>query len=130
MKIVPNDNLQAKVYLPNNAIGFVRVGQKADISLDTFLSSDYGRIPASVKRIGSDALTQSELIQALGSEAKGLYFPAVLTLKRQGLMLRSRTAPLQAGMSLTADIKLRDRRFISLITSFFNDKRRDLERLR
>ena len=130
MKIVPNDNLQAKVYLPNNAIGFVRVGQKADISLDTFQSSDYGRIPASVKRIGSDALTQSELIQALGSEAKGLYFPAVLTLKRQGLMLRSRTAPLQAGMSLTADIKLRDRRFISLITSFFNDKRRDLERLR
>lgn len=130
LKIVPNDHLQAKVYLPNTAIGFVHVGQKADISLDTFQASEYGRIPASVKRIGSDALTPSELIQALGSDAKGLYFPAVLALKSQGLMLRSRTAPLQAGMSLTADIKLRDRRFINLITSFFGDKRRDLERLR
>lgn len=130
MKIVPNDHLQAKVYLPNTSIGFVRIGQKAELSLDTFQASDYGRIPAVVTRIGSDALTPSELVQALGSDAKGLYFPAVLALKRQGLALRNGTAPLQAGMSLTADIKLRDRRFISLITSFFSDKRRDLERLR
>ena len=36
----------------------------------------------------------------------------------------------QAGMSLTADIHLRDRRFINVLTGFFEDKRRSLERLR
>lgn len=130
MKIVPNDRLQAKVYLPNTAIGFVRVGQRADLSIDTFNSSDYGRIPATVQRIGSDALTPQELAQALGSDANGLYFPAVLKLQRQSLKLHDRSAPLQAGMSLTADILLRERRFINILTSFFEDKRRNLERLR
>ncbi len=130
MKIVPNDRLQAKVYLPNTAIGFVRVGQRADLSIDTYNSSDYGRIPATVMRIGSDALTPQELAQALGSNANGLYFPAVLKLQRQSLQLRDRSAPLQAGMSLTADILLRERRFINILTSFFEDKRRNLERLR
>ncbi len=130
MKIVPNDKLQAKVYLPNTAIGFVRVGQRADLSIDTFNSSDYGRIPATVQRIGSDALTPQELAQALGSDANGLYFPAVLKLSRQSLPLRDRAASLQAGMSLTADIILRERRFINILTSFFEDKRRNLERLR
>jgi HlyD family secretion protein len=81
-------------------------------------------------RIGSDALTPQELAQALGSNANGLYFPAVLKLQRQSLQLRDRSAPLQAGMSLTADILLRERRFINILTSFFEDKRRNLERLR
>lgn len=130
MKIVPLDNLQAKVYLPNTAIGFVRLGQRADISLDTFNASDYGRIQAKVKRIGSDALNPDELTQALGANTNGLYFPAILQLSRQSLNLGDRSVPLQAGMSLTADIQLRQRRFINLITSFFEDKRLNLERLR
>jgi hypothetical protein len=33
-------------------------------------------------------------------------------------------------MTLTADIHLRERPFISVLTSFFEDKRRSLERLR
>ncbi len=130
LKIVPDDALQAKVYLPNAAIGFVRLGQRADLSLDTFPASDYGRIPAVVSRIGSDALTPSELSQALGKPVEGLYFPAVLRLKSQALVLPNRAIPLQAGMSLTADIQLRERRVIHLLTGYFEDRRRDLERLR
>lgn len=130
MKIVPQDNLQARVYLPNKAIGFVRVGQHADLSIDTFNASDYGRIPSTVKRIGSDALTPEELARALGSEAKGLYFPAILELQQQGLTVGQRSVPLQAGMSLTADLTIRERRFINILTSLFEDKRRGLERLR
>jgi hypothetical protein len=33
-------------------------------------------------------------------------------------------------MTLTADIKLRERRFINILTSFFENKARNLERLR
>ncbi|WP_398330101.1 HlyD family efflux transporter periplasmic adaptor subunit [Vulcanococcus sp.] len=130
MKVVPQDGLQARVYLPNNAVGFVRVGQKADLSIDTFNASDYGRIPATVKSVGSDALTPEELTRVLGSQASGLYFPAVLQLGSQQLRLQNRSVPLQAGMSLTADIVLRQRRFINIFTGFFEDQRRFLERLR
>lgn len=130
LKVVPQDALQARVYLPNKAVGFVRPGLKADLSIDAFNASDFGYIPAQVERVGSDALTAEEQSRVLGRDADGLYYPAVLRLERQDVDLRRRKAPLQAGMTLTADIKLRERRFISLLTSFLEDQRRNLERLR
>ena len=130
LKIVPQKNLQAKVYIPNTAIGFLRPGQDAQISLTAFPASDYGRIPARVIRIGSDALTAEEQSRVLGTNAQGLYFPAVLQLSRQTLNPGKAGVPLQAGMSLTADIHLRDRRFISVITGMLEDQRRGLERMR
>lgn len=130
LKIIPQDKLQAKVYIPNDAIGFVRPGQKADISLTSFNASDYGRLPATVLRVGSDALTPDEQTRVLGTSASGLYFPAVLQLQSQQLQLGQLRVPLQAGMSLTADIHLRDRRFISVLTGRLEGQRRALERMR
>ena len=130
LKLVPQNDLQAKVFIPNDAIGFVGTNQRADISLNAFKASDFAYLPATVERVGSDALTPDEQQRELGQEAQGLYFPAVLKLQRQSLQLGQRSVPLQPGMSLTADIHLRDRRFISAITDLLDDKRRGLERMR
>lgn len=130
LKVVPQDALQAKVYLPNRAVGFVRPGLRAELSIDTFQANDFGYVPAVVERVGSDALTTEEQTQVLGTEEKGLFYPAILRLESQSIRLRKTKAPLQAGMSLTANIKLRERRVISLLTGFFEDQRRNLERLR
>ena len=130
LKVVPQDALQAKVYLPNKAVGFVRPGQRAELSIDTFQASDFGYVPAVVERVGSDALTTEEQTRVLGTDEKGLFYPAILRLERQSIRLSQSQTPLQAGMSLTADIKLRERRVISILTGFFEDQRRNLERLR
>ena len=130
LKIIPQDNLQAKVYIPSDSIGFVHPGQRADISLASFNASDYGRLPAKVLRVGSDALTAEEQARVLGTQSSGLYFPAVLQLQSQQLKLGSLSVPLQAGMSLTADIHLRDRRFIAVIGGRLESQRRALERMR
>ena len=129
LQIIPEDELQAKIYIPNEAIGFIRKGQRADISLAAFNASDYGYLPATVQRIGSDALTPKEQQRELGQDAKGLYFPATLKLESQALTVGQRSVPLQPGMSLTADLHLRTRRFISAITDMLDDKRRSLQRL-
>ena len=129
LQIIPEDDLQAKVFIPNEAIGFIRKGQRADISLTAFNASDYGYLPATVQRIGSDALTPQEQQRELGQDAKGLYFPATLELDEQALTVGQRAVPLQPGMSLTADLHLRTRRFISAITDLFDNKRRSLQRL-
>ena len=129
LQIIPEDDLQAKIYIPNEAIGFIRKGQRADISLAAFNASDYGYLPATVQRIGSDALTPKEQQRELGQDAKGLYFPATLKLESQALTVGQRSVPLQPGMSLTADLHLRTRRFISAITDLLDDKRRSLQRL-
>jgi hemolysin D len=130
LKIVPFDALQARVYLPNSAVGFVRPGLKADLSVDAFRASDFGYIHAQVLRVGSDALTADEQARELGTDTKGLYYPAVLLLDRQTIDLRRKKVPLQAGMTVTADLRLRERRFINILTGFFEDQRRNLERLR
>ena len=130
LKIIPQGTLQAKVYIPNSAIGFIKPGQRADISLNSFNASDYGYLPATVLRVGSDALTPEEQRTVLGTEVQGLFFPATLTLKQQSLQVGERSIRLQPGMSLTADLHLRTRRFIDSITDLLEDKRRSLERMR
>jgi hemolysin D len=130
LKVVPQQELLARVYLPNSAVGFVQPGQRALISLDSFPAADYGRIAAKVIKVGSDALPPDQQREVLGTEVRGLYFPATLQLERQSLQAGRRAIPLSAGMSLTADLQLRERRFISLFTAFFDDKLKSLERMR
>jgi HlyD family secretion protein len=130
LALVPGGTLEARVLVPSKVIGFISPGMAAKLSLDTFPANDYGRLPAVVQRIGSDALTPEEMRSALGAESTGLFYPVVLRLQQQHLQARGRAVPLKAGMTLTADIQLRQRPFISVITSLFEDKLRNLERLR
>ena len=66
----------------------------------------------------------------LGTEEPGLFFPAVLKLSRQTLQAGQRQVPLQPGMSLVADVHLRNRRFISSIAGGLDNRLRALERMR
>ena len=116
MKIVPFNALKAKVEVDSNKIGFVRTGQTVELSIDSFPSSDFGVIEGSIKRIGSDALPPDEL-------KKTYRFPVEVQLSSQQLRLKSGQAlPLQVGMSLMANIKLRKVTYLQLMLSTFKDK--------
>ena len=116
MKIVPYDELQAKVEIESSDIGFVRVGRPADISIDSFPATDFGVLLGTVKRIGSDALPPDERNQTYR-------FPATIALDTQQLKLKSgKSLPLQVGMSLTANIKLRKVTYLQLLLGEFKDK--------
>lgn len=116
MKIVPYNALNAKVEVPSSKIGFVRVGQQVDITIDSFPSSDFGALEGVLKRIGSDALPPDQLKQEYR-------FPVSVSLNSQKLRLKSgQSLPLQVGMSLTANIKLRKVTYLQLLLSDFKDK--------
>jgi hemolysin D len=125
MKVVPFDKLEAHVEIPSSDIGFVRVGQQADISIDSFPATDFGVLEGKVTKIGSDALAPDQ--------AKGrteYRFPADITLSSQQLQLKNgRTLPLQVGMSLTANIKLRKVTYLQLLLGGFQDKADSLRRI-
>ncbi len=111
MKIVPFDDLEADIEIPSNKIGFVKVGMPVDISIDSFPSSDFGVLQGTIKSIGSDALVPSQ------AEQRPEYrFPAVVQLDNQKLKLKNgKSLPLQVGMSLSANIKLRKVSYIKLL---------------
>ena len=135
MKVVPMGSLEAKVEVPSNKIGFVQVPldcpedraacMSADISIDSFPSSDFGVLKGKVTRIGSDALEPDP--QQQRSE---LSFPVTIQLDDQQLKLKSGSSlPLQVGMSLTANIKLRKVSYLQLLLGEFQDKAESLQRL-
>lgn len=118
LKIVPQNDLQAAVEIPSDKIGFVKVGMTADLSIDSFPATDFGVIEGSLASIGSDALPPDP------SEQREKYsFPATITLKSQFLKVREGfNLPLQAGMSLTANIKLRSVSYLQLLLNTFQGK--------
>ena len=118
MKIVPYDTLQARVEIPTNQIGFVKVGMPADVSIDSFPATDFGVMEGEVKSIGSDALAPSQ------EENRQQYqYPAMIQLDSQKLKLRDgNKLPLQVGMSVTSNIKLRKVSYLQLLLGSFQDK--------
>ena len=135
MKVVPFGSLEAKVEVPSNKIGFVTIPpgcpkeltkcMRADISIDSYPSTDFGVLHGHVTRIGSDALPPDPQEQR-----QELSFPVTVQLEQQQLDLKSGTAlPLQVGMSLTANIKLRKVSYLQLLLGEFQDKAESLQRL-
>jgi HlyD family secretion protein len=135
MKVVPIGSLEAKVEVPSNKIGFVRVPpgcpderevcMDADISIDSFPSTDFGVLKGKVTRIGSDALEPNPQEQR-----QELSFPVTIELDDQQLKLKSGSSlPLQVGMSLTANIKLRKVSYLQLLLGEFQNKAESLQRL-
>ncbi len=125
LKVVPFNALEADVEIPSNKIGFVRIGQKADISIDSFPASDFGVLGGKVFSVGSDALPPDQQ-----KMRQGYAYPAVIKLDSQQLSVKNGTnLPLQVGMSLTANIKLRSVSYLQLLLNTFQTKTDSLKQL-
>ena len=135
MKVVPFGALEAKVEVPSNKIGFVKIPvgcpkklancMNADISIDSYPSTDFGVIEGKVTSIASDALAPDQQEQR-----QEFSFPVTIQLNKQILQLKSGAKlPLQVGMSLTANIKLRKVSYLQLLLGEFQDKAESLQRL-
>jgi hemolysin D len=123
MKIVPFKDLQARVEVQSSDIGFVQVGKPVEISIDSFPATDFGVLEGTLKSIGSDALPPDERNQTYR-------FPAIVALDSQQFLMKSgQELPLQVGMSLTANIKLRKVTYLQLLLGGFKDKTDSLRQL-
>ena len=125
MKIVPYDTLEARVEIPSSDIGFVKVGMPADLSIDSFPATDFGVLEGKVKSIGSDALPPSQI-----DNRPEYRYPAMIKLDSQQLKLKDgQELPLQVGMSLTSNIKLRKVSYLQLLLGTFQEKVDSLRKL-
>ena len=123
LSLVPQKGLFAEVNVPNQDIGYIKIGQKAKIRVDAFPFSRYGEIPAKVDQIAADALEPN-------STQNFYRFPVKLSLESNSLKSDGVSIPLKAGMSITTNLKLRDKRVISLISDIFVDQTDSIRSLR
>ena len=118
MKIVPFNKLEADVKIPSSKIGFIKIGMPVDISIDSFPANDFAPIKGIVESIGSDVLDSNKR-----KTNEEYFFPGRIKLNSQSLLLTNgNKLPLQVGMSLNANIKLRKVSYLKLLLGSFRDK--------
>ena len=124
MKIVPFNKLEADVKIPSSKIGFIKVGMPVDISIDSFPANDFAPLEGIVDSIGSDVLDLNE------ENNQEYFFPGSIKLNSQSLLLNNgNELPLQVGMSLKANIKLRKVSYLKLLLGSFRDKADSIKRI-
>jgi hemolysin D len=123
VQIVPSKDAIAKVYITNKDIGFVKIGQQVDVRIDTFNFSEFGDVKGTIEWIGSDALPPDQVYPFAR-------FPAKIKLSQQTLTVKGSDIQLKPGMSVKANIKLRDRTVMSLFTDMFAKQSDGVKNLR
>jgi hemolysin D len=120
LKIVPSEELIAKVDITNRDIGFIRTGMGAEVEIDSFPKLEFGYIDGEVFFVGSDALPPTEVTPVYT-------FPAKVSLLQQYLQVGDKKISLQSGMSVSVNFKVRDRR---VITFFLDSLMGPVDRMR
>lgn len=123
LKIVPENNLQAVVEIPNSDVGFIKVGMPASVSVDSFPAGEFGYIKGTLTKLGSDALKPDQ-------QSPAYRFPGTISLKQQKVQSGDQELNLQSGMSVTANIRLRSRPAITIVTDLFTKQFEGLKTFR
>lgn len=115
VSVVPTDaRLQAHLYAPSKAIGFIKPGDKVLLRYQSFPYEKFGHAQGHVLSVSKTALPASEAggtgdLPSAGSFSEPLYRITV-GLEKQTVKAYGKPEPLQAGMTLSADVLQESRR--------------------
>ncbi len=130
MVVVPEGNqLIVEAMVPNRDVGFVHLGQEAEVKVETFSFTRYGLIHGMVIGLSRDAVTEDqrrpdrpdERDKPSGTKDSdntgSPSYVARVQLDRTNLMVEGEEQPLGPGMAVTAEIKTGSRRIIDYLLS-------------
>ena len=109
LKIVPeSERLNAEVWVSNQDIGFLRVGQTVTVKIDAFDFTRYGWVEGELKHLSADAIEDKDM---------GLVYKAVIELDKDSIYINGMRKKLEPGMSVSAEIKTGQRTVLSYLLS-------------
>ncbi|ETX13292.1 hypothetical protein OCH239_12350 [Roseivivax halodurans JCM 10272] len=120
MTLVPQGALlEARLYGPSSAIGFVRPGQEVRIRYDAYPYQKFGLYEGTVASVSRSTIRQDELDTA-GATAPATdraepVYRVTVRIAAQNATAYGTEAPLQPGMTLSADILIETRRLYQWI---------------
>jgi hemolysin D len=131
MMIVPADSrLEVEAMIPNRDIGFVTVGQTAEIKIDTFNFTRYGLLHGRVSTVSQDSIVRDKPNSKTGDASKSgalsdssepegqeLLYSARIALDESQMQIEDRLVNLAPGMAVTVEIKTGTRRIIEYLMS-------------
>jgi hemolysin D len=131
MSIVPADShLEVEAMISNRDIGFVSVGQQAEVKIDTFNFTRYGLLQGKVVSVSQDAIIRDEpnkkqtdkklggaLSDSSEPEGQELLYSAQIDLETTQMQIEEKLVNLSPGMAVTVEIKTGKRRLIEYLMS-------------
>ena len=121
LSIVPFDSkLEAQLFGPSRAIGFVRTGQRVLLRYQAFPYQKFGHYEGTVANVSRSAINPHELSQHL-SGLTSLYgtnepvYRITVSLESQTVTAYGEPMPLQPGMQLEADVLIERRRLFEWV---------------
>lgn len=112
--LVPADaRLQAHLYAPSSALGFIRPEQPVRLRVAAFPHQKFGHQAGHVLQVSSTPLQAGELAALpLASKPNEPLYRVTVALEQQHVVAYGREQPLAAGMQLDADVLLERRRLV------------------
>ncbi len=99
-----NSVLEAQLYIPTRAIGFIQIGQAVKIKYDAFPYERFGLYDGTVSSISNSVLVQNELPINLKLDEPA--YKVIVTLEAQSITAYNENYSLKPGMLLSADVIL------------------------
>jgi len=128
MRIVPDGGgLKAKVFLPNSELGFIKDGMAVKLAVSSFPSGEYGYLKGKVISIGADALESTDQQSADRQRANTIPMTIELTDNQDKSAVLDRLSP---GMQVSANIIVRQRPVLTLLTDVFTKGTESLQNSR
>ena len=100
--------LEAELFAPTRAAGFIQEGQTVRLQFDAFPFQRYGIVEGRITLVSRTIFDPSELPVALG--VAGPVYRVLVSISAQHVDAYGERFPLQAGMTLSAHIVLEERR--------------------
>lgn len=114
MQIVPEDTkLEFEVYADNKDIGFIKVGQEAEVKVETFNFQKFGMYKAEVQEISADAVNDPS------DQMRNMKFKLILDPTSNDISVYGKPAKIEVGMNVSAEIKIKEKRIIDFFLDPF-----------
>ena len=123
VKVVPGGEIEAKIYITNKDVGFMKPGMKAQIRVDAFPYTQFGSITGALKSVGTLPLEPDQ-------QNPMPRFPAYVKIDKEYLEKDGEKYNISAGQSVQVNLILRDKRVISLLTDAVQKALDSLTRIR
>ena len=107
--------LEAHLYAPSRAIGFVKPGARVLLRYQAYPAEKYGRNFGVTSQVSRVALSPAEYAFRTGRTIDEPMYEITVLLSADSIMLYGHPQRLQAGMAVDADILLQRRRLIEWI---------------
>ncbi len=109
LKIIPTGDLEAKVFISNSDIGFIKESMNAEVRIDAYPFTQFGSIEGELRTLGNETITPNE-------QYSSPHFPAYIRLKNQEITSNGKKINLRSGQSVTVNFLVKDRPIISILT--------------